>query len=76
MRGQANASTFPGIGPTPNSDVFPQSMASNLHNPLTQQWNVNVQRELPLGLVLTLAYVGTRGEHLFANQDFNPADGF
>jgi hypothetical protein len=74
-RGTANASTFPGIGPTLDTALFVQSMASNLHNPLTQQWNVDVQRELPLGLVLTLAYVGTRGEHLFANQDFNPAVG-
>jgi hypothetical protein len=71
-RGQANASTFPGIAPTLDPKLFIQSMASNLHNPLTQQWNVDVQRELPLGLVLTLAYVGTRGEHLFTNQDFNP----
>jgi Carboxypeptidase regulatory-like domain/TonB-dependent Receptor Plug Domain len=71
-RGQPNASTFPGISPTLNSTLRSVSMASNLHNPLTQQWNVNVQRELPLGLILTLAYVGTRGEHLFANQDFNP----
>ena len=71
-RGQANASTFPGISPTLNSTLFIESMASDLHNPLTQQWNVDVQRELPLGFVLTLAYVGTRGEHLFANQDFNP----
>jgi hypothetical protein len=75
-RGQANASTFPGISPTLNSTLLIYSMASNLHNPLTQQWNVNVQRELPLGLVLTLAYVGNRGEHLFANQDFNPAVGY
>jgi hypothetical protein len=74
-RGQANASTFPGIKPF-NSTLFIQSMASNLHNPLTQQWNVDVQRELPLGLVLILAYVGTRGERLFANQDFNPPVGF
>jgi len=66
-RGEGNASTFPDI-----KALLIQSMASNLHNPLTQQWNVDVQRELPLGLVLTLAYVGTRGEHLFANQDFNP----
>ncbi len=74
-RGQANASAFPGISPTLNSTFLIQSIASNLHNPLTQQWNANVQRELPLGLVLTLAYVGTRGEHLFANQEFNPALG-
>jgi carboxypeptidase family protein len=71
-RGTGAASTFPGILPTPNPTLFLNSMASNLHNPLTQQWNVDVQRELPLGLVLTLAYVGTRGEHLFVNQDFNP----
>lgn len=71
-RGQGNASTFPGIAPKLNPKLFIQSMASNLHNPLTQQWNVDAERELPLGLVLTLAYVGTRGEHLFANQDFNP----
>ena len=74
--GVPNASTFPNIGPTLNSTLFNESMASNLHNPLTQQWNVDMQRELPLGLVLTLAYVGTRGEHLFTNQDFNPAVGF
>ena len=70
-RGAQNASTFPGITLF-NSSLLITTMASNLHNPLTQQWNVNVQRELPQGLVLTLAYVGTRGEHLFANQDFNP----
>lgn len=75
-RGLANASTFPGISSTTlDSTLLIYTMASNLHNPLTQQWNVDVQRELPLGLVLTLAYVGTRGEHLFANQDFNPAVG-
>jgi hypothetical protein len=72
-RGVANASTFPGITSTINSALLTTTMANNLHNPLTQQWNVDVQRELPLGLVMTLSYVGTRGEHLFANQDFNPA---
>ncbi len=75
MRGKANASTFPTIGPTLNSFLFLESMASNLHNPLTEQWNVDVQRELPLGLVMTVAYVGTRGDRLFNNQDFNPALG-
>ncbi len=74
-RGQSSASTFPGVGPTLNSFLFLESMASNLHNPMTQQWNVDVQRELPLGLVMTMAYVGTRGDHLYANQDFNPALG-
>jgi hypothetical protein len=70
--GKVLASTFPGVSTVPNPLLTLFSMASNLHNPMTQQWNVNVQRELPLGLVMTLAYVGTRGAHLFANQDFNP----
>ena len=77
-RGIANASTtgISSIMPFADPTLMIFSMASNLHNPLTQQWNVNVERELPLGLVLTLAYVGTRGTHLFANQDFNPQVGF
>src|SRR4029077_21190086 len=70
-RGKPNASTFPGITLF-NSSLLIKSMASNLHNPLTQQWNVDVQRELMLGLVLNPPDVGTRGEYLFANQDFNP----
>ncbi len=77
-RGTANASTT-GIGsitanPDPTLTVF--TMANNLHNPMTQQWNVNVERAMPLGLVMTLAYVGTRGTHLFANQDFNPQESY
>ena len=72
-RGTPAASTYPGISATlPDTTLLIQTMASNLHNPLIQQWNLDVQRELPLGLVMTLAYVGTRGEHLFANTDFNP----
>lgn len=74
-RGQGNASTFPGVGPVLNPFLLLTSMVNNLHNPLTEQWNVDVQRQLPLGLVMTLAYVGTRGDRLFANQDFNPAVG-
>jgi len=66
------ASTFPGVDATLNPTLFLQSIASNLHNPMTQQWNANLERELPLGLVMTLAYVGTRGNKLFSNEDFNP----
>ncbi len=48
------------------------TIADNLRNPLTQQWNLNIQRELPGGFILTGAYVGTRGERLFITQAFNP----
>lgn len=76
-RGQKNAmAALAAIAPQAVSTLFNSSMQSNLHNPMTEQWNANIQRELPLGLLLTLAYVGTRGEHLFARQDLNPAQGF
>ena len=39
--------------------------------PATQQWNVSLQRQLPLALNLTLAYVGTKGTHLEARPDIN-----
>jgi hypothetical protein len=75
-RGQPNAmAALAGIGPKANPSLLINSMQSNLHNPMVEQWNANIQRELPLGLLLTVAYVGTRGEHLFARQDFNPAQG-
>jgi hypothetical protein len=59
--------------PTPFATI--ESISNNLRNPLTHQWNLDVQRELPGGLIFTAAYVGTRGEHLFVNQELNPGDG-
>jgi hypothetical protein len=39
-----------------------------------QQWNVNIQRELPGGIVATLAYAGTHGTRLMEkNFNFNSA---
>ncbi len=75
-RGQGSASTLPGVSATVDPTLFLESMASNLHNPITQQWNANLERELPLGLVFTAAYVGTRGSRLFSNVDFNPGLGY
>ncbi len=72
-RGQPNSlAALAAITPTPVSTAFESSIANNLVNPVTQQWNLDVQRELPGKLILTASYVGTRGTHLFANQDLNP----
>ena len=43
----------------------------NSPTPYTQQWNVSLQRELPLQLSLTVAFVGTKGTHLEARPDIN-----
>jgi hypothetical protein len=75
-RGFANATgVLLGLQPTQSqtSNVF--TIAANLRNPLTHQWNLDIQRSLPGGIIMTAAYVGTRGEHLFVNQDFNPGVG-
>ena len=48
------------------------TVASDLRNPETLQWNVNVERSLPGNWIATVAYVGTRGEHLYLNHELNP----
>jgi hypothetical protein len=55
-----------------NSKTTITSVDSNLRNPMSQQWNLNVQRELPSHIVAEVAYVGTRGEHLWVNEQLNP----
>lgn len=61
---------------TPASSPFNTvtSVVSNLRNPMTYQWNINVQRQLPGRIVGEVAYVGTRGERLFVNEQLNPVD--
>jgi outer membrane receptor protein involved in Fe transport len=72
-RGLANATgLLNSVAPLLNPRATVDTIASNLMNPMTQQWNFDIQRELPAGFVITAAYVGTRGEHLFVNQQYNP----
>jgi hypothetical protein len=63
-----------GLSPILSQTSSRTSVVSNLRNPLTYQWNVNVQRELPAHLVAEVAYVGTRATRLFVNEQFNPVD--
>ena len=62
------------IAPTADPTNTIEPVADNLRNPRTYQWNLNVQRELPAKLIAQVAYVGTRGEGLFANEQLNPVD--
>jgi outer membrane receptor protein involved in Fe transport len=72
-RGIANASTvLAGAQAVLNPLGGVTTVARNLVNPLTHQWNLDIQRELPAGFIVTAAYVGTRGERLFESQAFNP----
>lgn len=40
--------------------------------PYMEQWNLNIQREIVANTVLTVAYVGSHGVHLFTGIDVNP----
>jgi outer membrane receptor protein involved in Fe transport len=48
-----------------------QSVASNMVNPLTWQWNFGLERQLPAQLKLTVNYVGNHATKLYANQQLN-----
>jgi hypothetical protein len=44
------------------SSIFP-----SWQTPMNQMWNANIQRTVTKNLLLELAYVGSRGEHLWNN---------
>jgi outer membrane receptor protein involved in Fe transport len=65
------------VFPTPNpaASQISQSQALDYHmedSPRLQQWNVNVQREFLRNTSVTVAYVGSRGDHLQRQRDVNP----
>lgn len=74
-RGTANfQSQFASIQPTPPTAFSPQTnlLDPNIRNPYTERWTLEVQRELPAGIVFDVAYVGAEGHKLFQTLDMNP----
>ena len=72
-RGFANA----GVGSLPTTGTInPRasitSISPDLVNPMTHVWNLGIQRELPGNMILDVAYVGSRGQRLFINEQLNP----
>lgn len=70
--GLANASTLIGtITPTlrPKSSV--QSVVNNMVNPLTYQFNLGVERELPGSNFVAVRYIGSLGKRLYSNRSYN-----
>jgi hypothetical protein len=61
---------FNSIGCTSLGDGVPFN--TNLA-PYQEQWNLNIQRDLGRGTILTVGYVGSRGVHLFSQQNLNPS---
>ena len=51
--------------------VSPISIPGQIAWPYVQQWNLGVQRELPAQVILSVAYVGSKGTHLTQERDIN-----
>jgi hypothetical protein len=49
-----------------------QAFDYNADNPYVYQYNLTLQRQLPKNMAISVAYVGTRGEHLWQLQEGNP----
>jgi len=64
-------SLIPSISPTLNPLSAVTSEVKNTVNPMTLQYNLGVERELPGSIVLAVRYVGNIGEDLYANQQYN-----
>ncbi len=59
--GQAAPPTPSGIGGT----------SIHWHQPYTQQYDVDIQRQLPKDILVDIGYYGSKGTHLIANVDIN-----
>lgn len=72
-RGVPNFSnTFPPVAPPLNASLNQTSVYRDLRNPYYQRWSAGMQSELRSGLLLDLAYVGTKGTRLYVSEDLNP----
>jgi outer membrane receptor protein involved in Fe transport len=52
-----------------------ESVADNMINPITYQYNMGVERQFPWNMFFAVRYVGNIGSKLFANQQFNYFNG-
>jgi outer membrane receptor protein involved in Fe transport len=74
-RGGSNftwANVSPLFNPVLNPYASVTSIPYNLKNPRTYQWNLNIQRSLPGAFQAQIGYVGTRGTHLYGQDQLNP----
>jgi hypothetical protein len=72
-RGIANfgAQSLPS-SPTISPTATVNSVDPNLRNPMTYVWNFGMQREFKGRNIVDISYVGSRGTHLFINEQANP----
>lgn len=76
------ATPGPSSGPSTQLGLFiSEGFFIDTRNPVIQQWNLNLQRELPGNVVVEAGYLGSKGNHLIdggGNMTYNqlPASNF
>jgi outer membrane receptor protein involved in Fe transport len=74
---------FPRLNPSQAVDagvtISGSGVGSHLHAPVLDEWNFNIQQQLPANILLEVAYVGSKSTHLQVlldpNQDPTPGPG-
>lgn len=74
---------FPPLNPSQAVDasvtISGSGVGSRLHAPVLDEWNFNIQHQLPSNILLEVAYVGSKSTHLQTlldpNQDPTPGPG-
>jgi hypothetical protein len=72
----------PSVAPTqiPNpivldgSHLSPVLFDNHFRNPSSNNWNFDIQRAVAPGTTLDVAYIGSKGTHIFREMDGNPPD--
>lgn len=56
------------------SHLSPVIFDTNFKNPASNNWNFDIQRQLVPNTTLDVAYIGSKGTHIFREMDGNPPD--
>lgn len=76
----ASYPTFPSPFPAPtnfayippfNQIAVTYDPSGVYHVPTTYEWNLTIERQLPAGVLVRAAYVGSRSLHILETQDYN-----
>jgi len=68
---QNNINGYSAVGGGLTYPVNPWSITERATWPYVQQWNFGIQRQLPANVLLSVAYVGSKGTHLTQQRDLN-----